>query len=100
MLVSGKPDTALAHKQLSQHLIKTAEGNFLYLRMILDLIDNGSLIPKSAGFTTFPRNLHEVSDMAQYRGLSACCREINCWSYFQTGFLASLQLEVSQLHVF
>uniref|UniRef100_H2Y6U7 NACHT domain-containing protein n=1 Tax=Ciona savignyi TaxID=51511 RepID=H2Y6U7_CIOSA len=60
LTLSGKSDPAVAHKQLGQHLIKTAKGNFLFLRLTLDLIDKGSIVPKSSGFKVIPVSVHEV----------------------------------------
>ena len=59
-IFSGKSDPAVAHKLLTQFLIKESKGNFLYLRMTLDLIDQGDIVPKSAGFKVVPINLNQV----------------------------------------
>nr|CAB3266806.1 protein TANC2 [Phallusia mammillata] len=60
LTLSGKTDPAVVQKQLAQHLIRMAKGNFLYLRMTLDLMEQGDIVPKSAGFKTVPQSLHEV----------------------------------------
>jgi len=57
----GKSDPAVAQKQLSQHLTKVGKCNFLYLRMTLDLIEQGAIVPKSSGFKIVPVSLNEVS---------------------------------------
>ncbi|XP_076818833.1 protein TANC2-like isoform X2 [Clavelina lepadiformis] len=58
--LSGKSDPTVTQKQLSQHLLKLACGSFLFLRMTLDLIEQGAIVPKSAGFKVIPVNMHEV----------------------------------------
>ena len=59
-LFTGKNDPSATQKQLAQYLLKASELNFLYLRMTLDLIENGDIVPKSAGFKIVPVNLNEV----------------------------------------
>lgn len=56
----GKPDAATTQKLLTSHLMSKCEGNMLYLRLTLDLIEVGKLAPKSAGFKIIPVNIGEV----------------------------------------
>lgn len=47
--------------RLIEHLTRTSEGNFLYLRMTLDLMERGHIVPKSINFKVVPQSLDEVS---------------------------------------
>ncbi|XP_078492820.1 protein TANC2 [Ciona intestinalis] len=60
LTLSGKSDPTVTQKHLGQHLIKTSKGNFLFLRLTLDLIEKGSIVPKSSGFKVIPVSVHEV----------------------------------------
>jgi len=66
LFISGNSDPAVAQKQLIQHLIKLARGNFLYLRLCLDLIDQGAIVLKSSGFKVIPVDLDEVGSFRSY----------------------------------
>ena len=46
--------------QLSQFLVRAAAGNFLYVKMVLDLIQRGKLVVKSASFKVIPLSLSEI----------------------------------------
>ena len=71
----GQPDPSTAQKLLTQHLVKVGQGNFLYLRLCLDLIDQRAIVLKSAGFKVVPINLHEVCSKNQIF-IGACTRGI------------------------
>ena len=51
--------------------MKLARGNFLFLRLCLDLIDRGAIVLKSSGFKVIPVDLNEVSleESIMYRSL-------------------------------
>lgn len=53
------PDPSLQRK-FFQHLVSQSKGNFLYCKLVLDLIENGNLVLKTANFKILPVNLHEV----------------------------------------
>jgi len=53
------PDPNL-QRQFYHHLVKQSKGNLLYCKLILDLIQAGSLVLKTANFKILPVNLHEV----------------------------------------
>ena len=84
-IFSGKSDTTVAQKQLTQYLLKVADGNFLYLRMTLDLMDQEVITPKSAGFTTVPTDLCQVSlysnKKCSFRNISIAYHDI-FWQLF------------------
>lgn len=56
---SNAPDPNL-QKKFFHHLISQAKGNFLYCKLVLDLIENGCLVLKTSNFKILPMNLHEV----------------------------------------
>ena len=58
---SGNSEPLSAQQLLTQHLVKKAQGNFLYLRMCLDFIETNAIVLKSSGFKVIPINLHEVT---------------------------------------
>ena len=55
----GEPMT-----RLSDHLLARARGCFLYVRLILDFIERGSLVIKSGSFKVLPQTLSEVFHLA------------------------------------
>lgn len=57
--VSSSPNTSLRHK-FQQHVVKQSQGNFLYCKLVLDLVENGHLVLKSSNFKILPVDLHEV----------------------------------------
>ncbi|XP_039266848.2 protein TANC2-like isoform X1 [Styela clava] len=60
LTLMGKPDAATTQKLLTTHLLSKCDGNMLYLRLTLDLIESGKLVPKSSGFKVIPVNVSEV----------------------------------------
>ena len=53
------PDPNLQRK-FYHHLVSQSKGNFLYCKLVLDLIESGYLVLKTANFKILPVNLHEV----------------------------------------
>ena len=53
------PDPSLRRK-FYHHLVSQSKGNFLYCKLVLDLIESGYLVLKTANFKILPVNLHEV----------------------------------------
>ena len=43
-----------------QHLTQTSQGNFLFAKLVLDLIERGHLVIKSSSFKVLPVSLAEV----------------------------------------
>lgn len=56
---SNAPDPTL-QKKFFHYLISQARGNFLYCKLVLDLIESGCLVLKTSNFKILPMNLHEV----------------------------------------
>lgn len=52
-------DTELVSR-LTQHLAAKARGCFLYVKLILDLLERGNLVIKSATFKVLPQTLSEI----------------------------------------
>jgi len=46
--------------ELINYLTTCSAGNFLYLRMTLDLMEKGQIVPKSISFKVVPRSLDEI----------------------------------------
>ncbi|XP_032820067.1 protein TANC2-like isoform X6 [Petromyzon marinus] len=57
--LSGRPDGAALAKLVS-HLSSLARGSYLFLRLTLDLIEEGHLVLKSSGYKVLPVSLSEV----------------------------------------
>lgn len=53
------PDPSLRRK-FYKHLVTQSKGNFLYCKLVLDLIESGCLLLKTSNFKILPVNLHEV----------------------------------------
>lgn len=45
---------------LTEHLVRSAVGCFLYLKLTLDLLERGSLVIKSSSFNVIPHSLSEI----------------------------------------
>ena len=48
------------HTKFSQHIQGLAKGSFLYTKLVLDLMEQGHLVPKSSNFKMLPVTLAEV----------------------------------------
>ncbi|GFR94297.1 protein TANC2, partial [Elysia marginata] len=48
------------HAKFSQHLQTLSKGSFLYTKLVLDLMEQGHLVPKSSNFKLLPVILAEV----------------------------------------
>ena len=55
----NKLNTNLTTK-LTYHLLSKAKGCFLYVKLIMDFIENGSLVIKAGSFKVLPENLSEI----------------------------------------
>ena len=50
--------------KLNNFLVTKSHGCFLYVKLILDMIDKGNLTVKSSSFKVFPQNLFEIYQLA------------------------------------
>jgi hypothetical protein len=50
--------------RLTAHLASKARGCFLYVKLILDLLERGSIVVKSATFKVLPQTLSEIYQLA------------------------------------
>lgn len=57
--LTGRLDKDLQSK-FSFHIQNVSKGSFLYAKLVLDLIQNGQLVPKTSAFKILPINLSEV----------------------------------------
>ena len=53
--VEGSPEA-----RITQFLVQVARGCFLYVKMVLDLLDRGHLVIKSSSFNVLPLSLAEI----------------------------------------
>jgi len=60
---SSKLNKNLSSK-LTSHLLSRAKGCFLYVKLILDFIEKGSLVIKAGSFKVLPQNLSEIYHLA------------------------------------
>ncbi|KAF7711089.1 protein TANC1 isoform X2 [Silurus meridionalis] len=56
---SGKSEPAAGSK-LSSHLVSRSQGSYLYLKLVLDLLEKGHLLIKSSGYKVLPVSLTEL----------------------------------------
>ncbi|TTI92362.1 Protein TANC1 [Bagarius yarrelli] len=56
---NGKAEQAASSK-LSSHLVGRSQGSYLYLKLVLDLLEKGHLMIKSSGYKVLPVSLTEV----------------------------------------
>ncbi|XP_060774655.1 protein TANC1 isoform X2 [Neoarius graeffei] len=57
--VNGKVEPAASSK-LSSHLVGRSQGSYLYLKLILDLLEKGHLVIKSSNYKALPMSLTEL----------------------------------------
>ncbi|XP_058258119.1 protein TANC1 isoform X2 [Hemibagrus wyckioides] len=57
--VNGKAEPAASSK-LSSHLVGRSQGSYLYLKLVLDLLEKGHLMIKSSGYKVLPVSLTEL----------------------------------------
>jgi len=50
--------------RLTAHLVSKARGCFLYIKLILDLLERGNIVVKSATFKVLPQTLSEIYQLA------------------------------------
>jgi len=48
------------HNKFQNYLVQCAKGNFLYVKLTMDLIERGHLVLKSSSYKVLPQNLSEV----------------------------------------
>ena len=53
--VEGSPEA-----RITQFLVQVARGCFLYVKMVLDLLERGHLVIKSSSFNVLPLSLAEI----------------------------------------
>ncbi|KAF5895410.1 protein TANC1-like isoform X1 [Clarias magur] len=56
---NGKAEPAAGSK-LSSHLVSRSQGSYLYLKLVLDLLEKGHLLIQSSGYKALPVSLTEV----------------------------------------
>ena len=63
MIVNGSQDRIAAQKLLLQRLVERSRGNFLYMKLVLDLIEARRLTLRSSTFSVLPNDLNELFAM-------------------------------------
>ena len=53
--MEGSPEA-----RITQFLVQVARGCFLYVKMVLDLLERGHLVIKSSSFNVLPLSLAEI----------------------------------------
>jgi len=96
------PKTLRIHRNLvtkfSGFLINKASGCFLYVKLILDLVEKGNLTIKSGSFKVVPQNLSEIYQLAFNLKFSSCESFVQVADILST-CLASLQpISLQQLY--
>lgn len=61
--VNGSVDRVAAQKLLLKKLVELSRGNFLYMKLVLDLIEARRLTLKSSTFSVLPNNMDELFAM-------------------------------------
>ena len=63
MSVNGVQDRLAAQRLLLKKLVELSRGNFLYMKLVLDLIEARRLTLKSSTFSVLPNNMDELFAM-------------------------------------
>ncbi|CAG5100388.1 Oidioi.mRNA.OKI2018_I69.XSR.g16978.t1.cds [Oikopleura dioica] len=63
VIVNGSQDRIAAQKLLLQRLVERSRGNFLYMKLVLDLIEARRLTLRSSTFSVLPNDLNELFAM-------------------------------------
>jgi len=63
VIVNGSQDRLAAQKLLLQRLVERSRGNFLYMKLVLDLIEARRLTLRSSTFSVLPNDLNELFAM-------------------------------------
>ena len=61
--VNGVQDRISAQRLLLKKLVELSRGNFLYMKLVLDLIEARRLTLKSSTFSVLPNNMDELFAM-------------------------------------
>ena len=70
--INGTLDPNAAQKLLLQKLINLSNGNFLYIKLVLDLIEARRLTLKSSSFSVLPANMDELFSMLSNLQFQVC----------------------------